>query len=63
MKEKSIIAPEILEKIKKSETAYLKNELMCRKENLFEEPCCAEDPEYVAITQAIEEELRSRGAL
>ena len=56
------IAPEILEKIRNSDTEHLKDELICRREYIEEEPCCAGDPEYVAITDAIEAELRSRGA-
>lgn len=62
MMENITIAPEILAQIKETETEKLKNELMCRKENLSEEPYCAEDAEYVAVTEAIEAELRSRGA-
>ena len=60
---KFVVAPEILAQIKATETEHLKDELICRKENLSEEPCCATDPEYVAVTEAIEAELRSRGEL
>jgi hypothetical protein len=55
------LPPEIFAKIKETETEKLKNEFICRKENLCKEPGYATDPEYVAVTNVIEDELRSRG--
>jgi len=64
MEERNVeIEESVLEKIKNYETEALLNEWYCMRENIAEEPYVAMDPYYCAITDIVEEELRSRGAL